>query len=337
MSSGTRSASDRSRLRFGLGLPTSGPFAEPDNIDLYAAAGQRLKFDDLWVNDHLSFVKARMSGSPAGTLEAIKEQDPNFYESVTTAAYVAGRYPGIGVGIGGLQAPLRHPIVVAKQLATLDALSRGRLTFAPGIGGDPTDFLLLKVPFEKRGRLFDEFLAALSAIWQQGSPASFEGNTYGFTEGTFYPRPDKLDLWITGEGEVAMQRAIKWADGWFCAYPDPAEYAAKVERFRTLATEANRDPDSLDTAAIIFVCIAKSRAAALAICESSATKRFKSRERAMAVCAIGSRTEVEDQLAARHAAGLRYLELRFFSPTIAAFEEMVAETAEEVIPNLLQR
>ena len=138
-------------FRFGLGLPTSGPFSQPWTILSFADAGERLGFDDLWLNDHLNFDRSRMSGSPAGTLDAIRDQDPNFFESLTTAALLAGRLQRVGIAIGGLVAPLRHPVILAKQISTIHELCGRRLTVAPGIGGGAKDFQLVQKPYDQRG------------------------------------------------------------------------------------------------------------------------------------------------------------------------------------------
>lgn len=323
-------------FRFGLGIPTSGPFGQVENVLAFAAHGERLGLDDLWVNDHFNFDRAHMSGSPAGSLEAIRDQDANFYESIATAALLAGRCRHVGIAIGGLQAPLRQPLVLAKQIATVHELSGRRLTFAPGIGGGPKDFELLGLPYERRGKLFDEYLEVLHAIWSSEYPVSYRGPTISFEDATLYPRPQGLRLWITGETEPGLRRTVRWGSGWFCAYPELGEYAPKVVRLRELATEAGRDPDAIDTAAIIFVCVAETRERALAIGVPTLAARFKSRERALAVSAIGSVADVRELLAARYRAGLRYLELRFVCHDPESWVEMLEMVASDVLPALRQ-
>lgn len=319
---------------FGIGLPTSGPFAGVDTILRLAAESERLGYDDLWVNDHFSFDRARMDHSPAGTLDAIHDQEPNFFESISTAALLAGRFQRIGVAIGGLQTPLRHPLVLAKQIATIHELSGRRLIFAPGIGGDRKDFELLQRPFERRGRLFDEHLAALHAIWSGEHPVSFSGPTVSFSDATLLPRPEGLRLWITGEGDTAFARVLRWGSGWFCGYPAMDEYAPKLARLREVLAEGGRDPDACTPAAMVFVCVAPTRERAMAIGLETLTQRFKSPERALAVSAIGSPAEVQEQLAARHRGGLRYLELRFLSRDVDSWVEMAERVAADVLPAL---
>jgi alkanesulfonate monooxygenase SsuD/methylene tetrahydromethanopterin reductase-like flavin-dependent oxidoreductase (luciferase family) len=321
-------------FRFGLGLPTSGPFSQPEIILRFADEGERLGFDDLWLNDHLNFDRARMSGSPAGTLDAIRDQDPNFFESLSTAALLAGRLKRIGIAVGGLVAPLRHPIILAKQISTIHELCGRRLTVAPGIGGGSKDYELVQKPFGERGKLLDEYLAALHSIWFSEFPVSFKGPTLGFENAILYPRPEGLRLWITGESEPAFRRVVRWAGGWFTAYPELAEFAPKVMRLRELAEQAQRDPDTIDTAAIIFCCVAPSRDKALDIGAETMSKRFRSRERALAVCLVGAPSEVQEQLAARYRAGLRYAEIRFVCHNPESFIEMASIVSSEVLPAL---
>ncbi|HEY2592970.1 MAG TPA: LLM class flavin-dependent oxidoreductase [Chloroflexota bacterium] len=321
-------------FRFGLGVPTSGPFGQVENVLRFADAGERLGFDDIWLNDHLDFDRARMSGSPAGTLDAIKDQEPNFFESLTTAALLAGRLRRIGIAVGGLVAPLRQPVVLAKQIATIHELSGRRLTVAPGIGGGARDFGLVQKKFEQRGKLLDEYLAALHAIWSSEYPVSFSGPTVSFEGATLYPRPVGLRLWVTGEGEPALRRVVKWAGGWFTAYPVLEELTPKIARLRQLAEEAGRDPDTIDTATIIFLCIASSHDKAMAIGGETLSQRFRSSERAQAVSIIGTAAEAREQLAERFRAGLRYLELRFVCDNPDSWVAMASEVSADVLPAL---
>ncbi len=334
MTRGPATAAGHFPFRFGLGIPTSGPFGDVATIVTAAETGERLGFDDVWFNDHFNFDPSRRAGSPAGTDDAIRDQDPNFFESITTAALVAGRTRTVGIAIGGLVVPLRHPVVLAKQLATLHELSGRRLTVAPGIGGGAKDFELMGKKFERRGKLLDEYLAALHAIWSSPDPVSFTGDTISFRDAWLYPRPHGLRLWITGETEPALERTAKWGSGWFSAYHPIEGYAEKVARLRELTARARRDPDTIDTATIIFLCVADTREQALEICGPTMARRFRSLERGVAVSAIGSPSEVQEQLAARYRAGLRYLELRFWAHDPDSWLDMIERTTTDVLPAL---
>jgi alkanesulfonate monooxygenase SsuD/methylene tetrahydromethanopterin reductase-like flavin-dependent oxidoreductase (luciferase family) len=327
---------DSQKLRFGLGLPTSGPFAQPATILRFAQAAEQLGFDDVWVNDHVNFDSSRRGGSPAGSIEAVRDQDPDFFESITTAALVAGRVSRIGIALGGLVVPLRHPVLLAKQISTLHELSGRRVLIAPAIGGDRIDFAHVGKPWEQRGKLLDEYLDALHALWFGEFPVSFRGPTISFEGATLYPRPKGLRLWITGDSEPALIRTVKWGSGWFCAYPEPGEYASKLARLHVVAEAAGRDPTEIDTAAIVFVCMAATREQALALCGPTLARRFKSLERGLAVSVVGTADEVRQQFEARYRAGLRYLELRFITHDPEAALDMAARVSEDVIPSFSQ-
>src|SRR5260370_12106697 len=136
----------------GVALPSSGPFATAPNIFSIAERGQACGFDDVWVNDHYSYPRARLTRSSAGSIEAVADQDPNFFESLTTLAAVGGRVSRIGLAVHGLILPIRDPRLFAKQIATIAELSGQRLTVAPAIGGSREDFDAAGVAVAHRGR-----------------------------------------------------------------------------------------------------------------------------------------------------------------------------------------
>jgi alkanesulfonate monooxygenase SsuD/methylene tetrahydromethanopterin reductase-like flavin-dependent oxidoreductase (luciferase family) len=139
---------------------------------------------------------------------------------------------------------------------------------------------------------------------------------------------------VTGESEPALKRVVKWAGGWFTAYPVLEELTPKIARLRQLADEAGRDPDTIDTATIIFMCIASSHGRAMEIGGETLGRRFRSAERAQAVSIIGTALEAQEQLAERFRAGLRYLELRFVCPDPDSWIEMASEVSADVLPGL---
>lgn len=319
-------------FRFGLGLPTSGPFSQPQIIFEFAELAESLGFDDVWVNDHLTFNSDQREMSPVGTIDAVKDQDPNFFESITTAAALLGRLQRIGVAIGGLVLPLRDPRWLAKQATSLHELTGRRLTLGPGIGGVPRNFEVMNLRFAERGRLFDEHLAALHALCYRAPPVTFDGPAIKFTEANLYPHATGLRILVAGEGERSLHRAAKWGHGWLTSYPDLPSYAAKVRKLRELVSENGRDPDEADTAVLFFICIAETRERALEICGPSLTKRFGSLERAQEVAIIGTPREAIERLLAVHRAGGRYVHLRPVIPSPEAWMEMVRWISAEVLP-----
>lgn len=322
------------QYRFGLGLPTNGPFAQADSLLRCATAAEELGLDDVWTNDFLDWTPARMRKSTAGSYEAATGQDPNVFEGLTTLALVGGRLHRIGLINGGMVLPLRNPILFAKQIATLHELSGRRLTISPAIGGVERDFEIMGIPFKQRGRLMDEHLALLHQIFFSEHPVSYEGPFVRFTDATLYPKPQDLRLWITGDSEPAWERVAKWGTGWLCSYPSVADYPAKFARMREIVSAAGRDPDAIVTAASVFICVARTRDDALAIASRSLVDRFGSLEVGLQKAVVGSVDEVIAQLAERHRIGLRHLEMKFFAHDLDSYLEMLARTAEDVLPTL---
>jgi alkanesulfonate monooxygenase SsuD/methylene tetrahydromethanopterin reductase-like flavin-dependent oxidoreductase (luciferase family) len=324
----------RPRPGFGLSLPTSGPFATAANI--YAIAGQAEAhgFDDVWVNDHYSYPRERHRSSAAGTFDAAGTEDPNFFESLVALAAVGARYRNIGVAVHALQAPLRDPRLMARQVAAIHELSGRGITIAPGIGGQRDEFAIAGVPFERRGRLLDEHLAVMDAIFNQEAPVSFEGKYVRFKDATFYPKPKTIQLWITGDSDPALARVVRYATGWFSGHAGLHDFPARAARLDELAVAAGRDPRGIERGGDLFVCVARTHDEAMRIGAESLRRRRGSLEKALARDAIGSAAEVAQLLGKRLRDGRTYLELRLLAASVPSCLEMIEQLAKEVFPDL---
>ncbi|HEY1919467.1 MAG TPA: TIGR03619 family F420-dependent LLM class oxidoreductase [Streptosporangiaceae bacterium] len=192
-------------MRFGIALPQYGP-AEPDELIRAAQQAEELDFDDVWVGDHL--------GIPAGL-----PYPPSFLlEPLTTLTFVAAATTRVRLGTGVLVLPYRHPLLVAKQTATLDRLSGERLILGIGAGFLQGEFQALNVDYARRGELADEYLQALIACWEQ-QPTVFKGPTVTLDSIKVKPQPRRhIPVWGGGSGERALRRAIEHGDGWQGAY-----------------------------------------------------------------------------------------------------------------------
>ncbi len=328
-------AREAQRIGVGIALPSSGPFASAESILQVATQAEACRFDDVWVNDHYSYPRQRLTRSSAGSIEAVTDQEPHFFESLTTLAVVGGALPHIGLAVHGLILPIRDPRLFAKQIATIDTLTGNRLTVAPGIGGSREDFDPAGVRFEKRGRLLDEHLAVLDAITHHEHPVSFTGEHVTFENATFYPRPTNVRLWITGDSEPALRRVVRWASGWFSSgWTSTEQYRQLGQRLDDLATEAGRDPRSIARATDPFCCIASARDEAFEIATPSLVERYGSLERALVLSAVGSAADVRGQLRRLIESGLGYFELRFICHTMDSYLEMIQRVADDVVPLL---
>jgi alkanesulfonate monooxygenase SsuD/methylene tetrahydromethanopterin reductase-like flavin-dependent oxidoreductase (luciferase family) len=321
--------------RFGVALPSSGPFATARNILTVADRAETNGFDDVWVNDHYSYPRSRLTRSSVGSIEAADGQDPNFYESLTTLATIGGRLSRIGLAVHGLILPIRDPRLFAKQIATIAELSDQRLTVAPGIGGSREDFSAAGVKFEHRGRIMDEYLTVLETIATSDDPVIFSGERIQFEGASFYPRPSGVRLWITGDSEPALRRVVRFASGWFSSgWSSLDDYRRLGMRLDELATAAGRQPEAIVRGTDPFCCIADSREAALEIAGPTLIRRYGSLDRALVLSAVGSAANVRDQLITLMDAGATYFELRFISHSMQSYLGMIDRTANEVLPAL---
>lgn len=300
-----------------------------------ARQAEQCGFDDVWVNDHYSYPRQRLTRSSAGSIEAVTDQEPYFFESLSTLAVVGGTVPRIGLAVHGLILPIRDPRKFAKQIATIDALTGNRLTIAPGIGGSREDFEPAGVRFEKRGRLLDEHLAVFEAITHQEHPLSFTGESLKFENATFYPRPTNVRLWITGDSEPALRRVVRYASGWFSSgWLATEHYRQLGQRLDELATQAGRDPRAVARATDPFCCIAATRDEAFEMATPSLVERYGSLERAHVLSAVGSAADVREHLRQLMYSGLGYFELRFICHTMDSYLEMIQRIADDVVPLL---
>src|SRR5207302_1351628 len=192
-------------MRFGVALPQYGP-ATAEGLTTAARQAEDLGFDDVWVADHIAV--------PVGA-----PYPPSFLlEALATLSFAAAVTTRIGLGTSVLVLPLRQPVVAAKQVATLDVLSGGRLTLGLGAGWLREEFEACNVEYRKRGDLMDEAIAVLRACWAS-APTSFTGPTVSFTDMKVQPLPGRhIPMWIGGVSERALRRAVEHGDGWTGAF-----------------------------------------------------------------------------------------------------------------------
>jgi alkanesulfonate monooxygenase SsuD/methylene tetrahydromethanopterin reductase-like flavin-dependent oxidoreductase (luciferase family) len=312
----------------GVRLPNSGPFAEPAAVLETADHAERLGYDRVWVHDHVSWPRDKLTHFATGSLEACTDQDPNFFESISTAALLAGRLQRIGIAIAGLVVPLRDPRILAKQLATIDRLGGSRLVVAFAIGAIRGDFEVMGVPFERRGKLSNEYLGALRAILDGEQPVSYAGENVAFETGTFLPKPARLGLWATGSSEPGLKRAARFADGWMTVYQSVDAYRDFVARLGELLAEQEKSIDAFATGYETYVCVAETRDEAVEIARRSVEGKFETLERALEVCMIGDVDDLLGRVAEYGAAGAGHVELKFIAHSVEQLHEMMARVAE---------
>jgi probable F420-dependent oxidoreductase len=243
-------------VEFGVSLPGRGPLARPDLLLKIARQAEALRYSSLFVTDHVvlpaSAARSVYPYSPSGRLAGGAAQD--YLEPFSLLAYLAHATTRIALGTSVLVVPYRNPLVVAKMLATIDVLSRGRVILGAGVGWLREEFEALAAPpFEERGRVTDEYLRLMRAAWTT-DPVTFEGRFYSVREVHVLPKPARkrgIPIWIGGHTAAAVRRAGQLGDGWHPigqrppAMLLPDEFADMVERLRAAAREAGRDPDAI--------------------------------------------------------------------------------------------
>jgi probable F420-dependent oxidoreductase len=238
-------------MRLGIALPNYGPLATPEALRRLAATAEEAGADGVWVSDHLVapvdarsvYPYARRPAARPGALGVIE----CFYEPLTTLAVLAGCTARVRLGVSAYVMPYRHPVVTAKQVATLDALSGGRVVLAVGVGWLREEFEALGVPFARRGRRTEEYLAVCRALWA-GGEARWEGELIRLPAVRTGPPPAQRPhppIWIAGNSPAAVRRAARVGDGWHAIDLRPDEVAAAVRRLAAEAVACGRDPAAL--------------------------------------------------------------------------------------------
>ncbi len=162
-------------------------------------------------------------------------------------SFVAACTDKIKLATGILILPLHSPIIIAKRVATLDAMSGGRLELGVGLGWQKEEFAAVNVPYNERAARTDETIVAMRKLWT-GQPVSFEGKHFKFSRLILdtLPAQKNVPILIGGSTEAAAKRAGKLGDGFYPYVISPEDYAARVETIKKTAREAGRDPSAID-------------------------------------------------------------------------------------------
>src|SRR5580698_9223921 len=187
-------------MRLGIHLPQIGRKAGPEGIKRAAIQAETLGFADVWTSEHII--------TPAG---AMYPPSPSFYDPVLSLTWAAAYTTRIGLGTSVLVLPMRHPLPLAKELATLQNLSGGRFILGAGVGWLEAEFAALGVPFNERGRRTDEGIAMMRAVWND-DPVSFDAKWIPavIDHMRMMPKPEKsIPIWIGGTSDAALKRAAR--------------------------------------------------------------------------------------------------------------------------------
>ncbi len=308
-----------------------------------AEEAENLEFHSVWVHDHILWgTEQHRTHLSAGSAEALEEsQRPNFYESVTTLSYIAGRTKSVKLGVAVLVLPLRNPLVLGKQLANLDVLSEGRLIVgvAPGAPNiTKHEFEAVGVDYEQRGKITDEYISALKKIWNENLP-TFSGAFLNFSDAQIFPKPLQKNLKILiGGGERgisprALRRVVELGDGWIPAYLTPVEIRDGVAKINEEFRSRGRDPSGLTIVHEMFTAVDSDSSHAAALAAKSLSTNFVSVEEGMKRSLVGSPSELVRKLELYSSAGVNVTELKFIYSEILSLLKMMKLFAEEILPS----
>jgi len=280
---------------------------------------ERSDVDSIWLSDRLS--------SPAPVPEVM-----------TTLAAIAARTTRLKFGPSVVVLPYRTPVVAAKEMATVDWLSQGRLFPAVGVGVElPREFDASGVPFAERGRRTDEAIRVMRLLWTQDE-VTFQGDFFKLDRVSIFPKPWQTPppIWIGGKSEAAMRRTARLGDGWMPSFITPDEMRAGVQKVHDLAAAAGRQVPEDHFGTLINYAIADSEATALALAQPY-VPRGRVDEATMRQCtAFGPAGRLIEKVEEYVKAGASKFILRPLCPPDRMLEKL-ALVGEQVCPEFHRR
>lgn len=280
---------------------------------------ERLGFDSVFVGDHVAW--------PMPILDPLLQ-----------LAQLAAFSDRLQLGTAVYLLPLRHPVLVAKLVATLDRLCGGRLVFGVGVGGEfPLEYAACGVPLRERGSRLSEAIPLLRELWT-GRPVEGRGRHYPFPAVRLLPEPARRGgppVWCGGRSRAALERIGKMGDGWVSYVVTPERYREGLEAIAKAGTEAGRRWESFGTGHLLFVRIDRDRETALAVAAEHLSQRYAMdfRRATERYAACGRPGDVAESVSRFRAAGVRHVLLDPVGPPEER-DEQLARFAREVRPLL---
>ena len=243
-------------MEFGLHLPASSATVKAEELVRFAQQAEVLGFYCLTVADHV-IVPKNISVPYPYTVDGKYPGTGYHLETLMTMGYLAGATQRIRFVTSVMILPYRNPIVTAKMLASLDVLSGGRVIVGAGVGWMKEEFETIRTePFEERGKVTDEYIAAFRELWTSDNP-TFNGKYCRFSNIAFLPKPvqkPSIPIWIGGHSKQAIRRAARLGDGWhpIGGVPtiplEPEDIVKDMSMLREYAEKAGRDPKTIRVA-----------------------------------------------------------------------------------------
>lgn len=245
-------------MQIGFNAPTTGKLIDPDSLLKIVTEGEALGFDYVTISDHIMVPRNLESKYPytdsgefpAGTQAAWLEQ-------LATTSFLAAATKRLRFVLSVMVVPHRPAVLTAKLLATIDYLSKGRLTLGIGVGWCREEFeAIAAAPFDDRGHVTDEWMEACKVLWTESEP-SFTGKYVKFDSVVFEPKPvqQPIPIWVGGESAPALRRTARYANGWYPVGTNPqfpmntaGRFKTGLSRFRGLVEKASRNPADIAVA-----------------------------------------------------------------------------------------
>jgi probable F420-dependent oxidoreductase len=262
-----------------------------------------------------------------------------FFESLANLAFCAALTERIRLGVAVLCLPYREPVITAKQIATIDALSGGRIDLGIGQGAPKqtfnVEFEVLGIPRSNKVKRTREHFEAMRTVWTE-DPATFRGELVQFDDAVVHPRPVQTPhppVWIGGSAPLSLDLIADYADGWLSFFIQPHQFPAAIADLHGRLAARGRPPESLTIASEVYCVLADTTAEARRRAEptmrrfeeamAGMTGRFAGEgtagstyEEVWASSLVGSPAAVRERLAEYVDAGVRYFELKFLYRTI---------------------
>jgi probable F420-dependent oxidoreductase len=242
-------------MQIGCSAPTSGPLIGPDNLVRIAQEAEMLGYDYVTVSDHVMIptsIASRYPYSDSGEFPSGAAADR--LEQLTAATFIAASTSKLRIVTSVMVVPHRPAVLTAKIIATIDFLSKGRLTLGIGAGWCEEEFNAIgALPFAERGAVTDEFMMVCKELWTSDAP-KFDGKYVKFSDVLFPPKPvqNPIPIWVGGESGPAMRRTAKYGDAWYPIGTNPQfpmdtldRFKAGAAKLRGMTEKSGRDPKAV--------------------------------------------------------------------------------------------
>jgi probable F420-dependent oxidoreductase len=234
-------------MKFGLSFASSVAFNSDTSLELCKKA-ESLGFDSVWAAEHV-IRPSRIDSPYPYTADGVMpgETDSPIPDPLIWLAYVASTIPDMKLGTCILILPQRNPLILAKELGTLDHLTGGRIELGIGVGWMKEEFAALGIEWDHRGPRSNEYIEALRVLWS-GPEVEFHGKFVNFPKVTVNPRPanGSIPIIVGGDSPAAVRRAGRLADGYYPGTNDPTELRRLIAAVHKVAQEAGRSANDIE-------------------------------------------------------------------------------------------